>query len=202
MSDDRELLAAYLDGVGELTSDERKRVEALIDADPEIASEADATRAMLGKLRALPDDTGAPDFRALEAAIAKALPPAKPRGRFRTVVPMAALSSLAAMFAVFVATRHVEPARAVLSTPITHDAGSEATPVGDDGAGFVFLGDDDVDLDALDADDDAALDAMVPDDVDFAASAPDPFGAHFGARIDTLDDASMDRVEHWLEKGG
>ncbi len=189
---DRDLIAAYLDGVTELSSDERRRVEALLADDPDAAAEADATRAMLGQLRALPPPSGEPDFRALRDAIGKDLPASRPRSR----TPIYAGLALAAMAVAYLATRTPEPppTQAALATHV-----EPATTVVADSS-RIWLGDDDdaTDLD-LDADQTlTAIDELFPEDDD---AAPDPFGGQFGARIDALDDAAMDRVEHWLEKG-
>ena len=53
---DDELLAAYLDGVSELTPDERKRVEAQL-GELDVAG----TRAMIDQLRSLPPEGREPD---------------------------------------------------------------------------------------------------------------------------------------------
>jgi anti-sigma factor RsiW len=192
MADDRDLIAAYLDGVTELAPDERRRVEALIAADPEAAAEADATREMIDQLRALPVPE-APEGRALGDAIAGALPAARPA---RSRAPIyAGLAALAAMVVAYVATR------APTEVPPRAVAIESAPPPTT--SSHIWLGEDNDPLD-LDVDEAAtAIDELAPsdDDLDYISWEPDPFGAQFGARIDAVDDAAMDRIEHWLEKG-
>jgi hypothetical protein len=73
-----DLTTAYLDGVGELTADERKRVEAVLD--PE---QATATRELLGQLRALPNEGTEPDWNVLEREIRLAVGPQVPTSWWR-----------------------------------------------------------------------------------------------------------------------
>lgn len=198
MSDD-ELVTAYLDGVAELTPDERRRAEALIDAHP---ADADETKALLAELRALPPPAD-PDFRALEGAIARALPPATPRGyRWSAVSGALAAAATIALFFAIHRDRAAEPAF-VAPAPALPAAAEPAVP-----PAHIYSNDDgDLDLDDLD---DAALDeALAPDDdlgelADFVSETDDTAGATFGAQIDRLDDASLDRLDRWLasRKGG
>src|SRR5436305_1854220 len=70
--DTAELLAAYVDGVGELTALERRRVDRYLASDPVARSDEGATRELLGKLRELPSNE--PDWSALENSILDAVP--------------------------------------------------------------------------------------------------------------------------------
>src|SRR6516165_2217729 len=97
MKSDEELLAAYVDGVAELTPEERARVEARL-GEPEIAADRAATQGMIDKLRALPPEGNAPDWRVLERRIASAVDSAKPPWWRRWLVhPAAALAMTAAV---------------------------------------------------------------------------------------------------------
>jgi len=93
--DPDELLAAYVDGVGELTSEERKAVEARLSADPSWRDEAEATRGLLSQLRELPGEGTEPDWSAMERAIRDEVGPAAPRAwwrGWRALVPIGALA--------------------------------------------------------------------------------------------------------------
>jgi len=94
---DAELLAAYVDGVTELSVDERRRVEELLARTRPLRDEVDATRALLGELRALPPVGGEPDWTALERSISDAVGRDVPRPwyarpRWRWIVPGVALA--------------------------------------------------------------------------------------------------------------
>ena len=125
-----DLLAAYLDGVSELTADERRAVEArLADNGSDnragngsdngsdnraLRDEVESTRALLGKLRELPPETdaagGGPDWAALERSILGAVGTEAPRPwwrwwrrlGFRWAVPAIALAAAAAILALVV----------------------------------------------------------------------------------------------------
>lgn len=96
------LLAAYVDGVGELEVEERRRVERFL-ADPARRAEQDATRDMIDQLRALPQDSGTPevDWAAMERAIHAEVGDEVPRrsvfARWRFALPAIALAAAAAI---------------------------------------------------------------------------------------------------------
>jgi acyl transferase domain-containing protein len=98
-----ELLAAYVDGVAELTSDERKRVEARLADDGALRRDADDVRALLGELRELPAHPSEPDWSALERSIGEAVGPEVPRSwwrrRWRWIVPALGVVTAAALLA-------------------------------------------------------------------------------------------------------
>src|SRR5437667_9325055 len=78
------LLAAYVDGVAELTPDERKAVEARLASDPIARVEQAATRELLGSLRDLAPHGNEPDWSAMERAIGDAVGPSVPRPWWRS----------------------------------------------------------------------------------------------------------------------
>jgi anti-sigma factor RsiW len=136
--DDDTLLAAYLDGVGELTTDERRRVEARLADDPGLRAEADNTRALLGQLRELPPEGAEPDWAAMERAIRAEVGDAVPRPWWRGwwIISVGALAMAGAMIALVVRMR--EPAEVIavpdaavarLEEPVT--APEPDVPVGD-----------------------------------------------------------------------
>src|SRR5262245_19282506 len=77
--DPKELLAAYVDGVGELTADERRRVEQLLHDDPTARADEAATRELLDNLRDLPPLGVEPSWTALEQSISREVGPDVPR---------------------------------------------------------------------------------------------------------------------------
>src|SRR5258705_11888029 len=78
-----ELLAAYVDGVSELTPEDRRRVEDCLASDARARADETATRELLGQLRDLPPPGGAPDWAALERSIGDAVGPTAPRSWWR-----------------------------------------------------------------------------------------------------------------------
>ena len=118
-----ELLAAYLDGVSELTPDERRRVEARLAEDPALREDADATRTLLGQLRELPPEGNEPDWRAMEQAIRAEVGESAPRRswfsrRLAWLAPAAALALAAAVLVLVL--RAPEP---TVPAPLVPDAG-------------------------------------------------------------------------------
>ena len=114
-----ELLAAYIDGVSELTAGERRALDERLVSDEVLRAEAAETRDLLGKLRELPPASGEPDWAALERSIGDACGPEVPRSwwqRFgwRWAVPVVTLATGAAIAALVMR----EPARdAVMREP-------------------------------------------------------------------------------------
>src|SRR5688500_3885116 len=120
---DEELLAAYVDGVSELSLDERKRVDDLLARDPSLRREEAATRDLLGQLRELPPAGNEPDWSALERSIGDAVGKDVPvpwyaRLRWRWIVPSVALATAAAIIALVV---H-DPSPAAIDTAIVKTA--------------------------------------------------------------------------------
>lgn len=155
-----DLLAAYLDGVTELTTEERRAVEARLAGDGALREEAAETRAILDQLRELPRDpaaAGEPDWAALERSILGAVGPEVPRPwwrRFgwRLALPAVALAMGVAVLALVARTpdRAGEPAPAISATPATATprADAPATPRADapDAGGTMALWLDGADL--------------------------------------------------------
>lgn len=108
-----ELLAAYCDGVTELTADERKRVEALLAGDASARADESETRALLGTLRELPGEGGEPNWTAMERAISSKVGPTVPRPwwrpAWRLLVPITALAIAATAAVFYLRTTDVTP---------------------------------------------------------------------------------------------
>ena len=203
--DTDELLAAYLDGVSELTTDERKRVEARLADDPELRDEADATRSLLGQLRELPPEGTEPDWRAMEQAIRAEVGDAAPRRRWwqsKTWTWLAPITALALAGAVLVLVLRTPDPTPV--TPSLPDAGvarvtpppptaveHETMPLWLDGA--------QVEVDVADADllSDGELSA---DDAQVDAATPDLMGADDLAWVDELGEDDIAAAEAWLAR--
>jgi len=120
---DDDLLAAYLDGVAELTPDERRRVEARLAEDPALRDDAGATRALLDQLRDLPPEGAEPDWRALEQAIRAEVGDDVPRRSWLArhlawIAPGFALALAAAVLALVLRTPEPTPI-----APVVPDAG-------------------------------------------------------------------------------
>src|SRR4051812_3100114 len=119
--DTDELLAAYVDGISELTPAERRRVEARIANEPSLRDDANATRDLLSELRELPpsgDEPSSIDWNALERSISDAVGPDVPRPwwkRWRWMIPTAALATTGAIVLLIV----VRPGGEL--TPITEE---------------------------------------------------------------------------------
>lgn len=202
MRNDDELLAAYADGIAELSSDERRRVEALLDGSATMRDELAATRGTIDQLRALPPVGEEPDWNALERSIRGAvadMPLKRPFwswGRsWKWLVPtfgtaVAALAIVVTMksgkdidhpVAIApipspVAPRHVDPPMPKPENIIS--VGGEAIDIGD------------LDIKALDDPEEAR------DTVDGALLAQPDLGW-----MEQLDDRKLDRIEKVLQEG-
>jgi anti-sigma factor RsiW len=195
--DPDELLSAYVDGVGELTTDERKIVEARLAEDPAWRDEADATRALLGQLRELPDEGTEPDWAAMERAIRDEVGPTVPRSwwrGWRWLVPIGTLAMAGAVLALVLRMPATptsvggrEPDRRDAGVPVAPAVPAEPTtvPLWLDGAAV------EVDLqtaELLDEDDpadQAELGLLPTDDL---------------AWVDELGDDDIDAAEAWLAR--
>ena len=139
---DAELLAAYVDGVAELSLDERKRVDDLLARDPALRADEAAARALLGELRDLPAAGGEPDWTGLERSIREAVGAEVPRRwwqrvRLRVIVIPFVLAAAAVMIALAVPT-HDQRSVATTDPPVV-DAAPEV-------AATETAGNDDVEL--------------------------------------------------------
>ena len=91
MSDERERITAYVDGV--LSDTERDEVEALLAENPELREQVDAERALRARLRELPCPEPRPGF---EAQVRSALHAEGRPSRARWLLPLAAVLLLGA----------------------------------------------------------------------------------------------------------
>ena len=192
MSED-DLTSAYLDGVGELTADERKRVEAALDP-----AEATATRELLGQLRALPSEGAEPDWSVLEREIRLAVGPQVPDSRasawwrkLRWLVPASAVVVSAAVVLLVMNHSHGIPI-APITEPQTHVP--EQAPAADTTALWL-------DGQAVELDD--SFDPSVLYDDDGTEQLADDSHALLPVDnlqwLDSLDERALDRAEHWLD---
>jgi anti-sigma factor RsiW len=194
-----ELLAAYVDGVTELSVDERRRVEAALAGDSALRAEEAATRDVLGQLRELSPVGGEPDWAALEREIAGAVGPDVPRPwwrRWRWVVPGAVLATTAAV-AVLVLRPGGTSEPVVPPIPQTMVAPTPAPDEEDTTMAFYLDGAEiEVELEAAEADLlDDSLDGVSADDPAVADGFLSPADL---AWVDELDDEALERIEGYL----
>lgn len=189
-----DLLAAYVDGVSELTPAERRALEEQLGTDAALRADADETRALLGRLRELPPEGSEPDWSALERSISDAVGPAVPRPwwrRWRWLAPGMALAAAAAAIAFLLhePARDPEPAAPLAS-------GSGAPPAAEAAAATMALWLDgeplEVELAA-----ESLLAAPWEDD---GATADDLLPALDLGWIDELDGEQLERAEEWLAR--
>ncbi|MGE5185348.1 MAG: hypothetical protein ACM31C_24965 [Acidobacteriota bacterium] len=166
--------------------------------DPELDAE---DRALIARLRALPAETGEPDWAALERQIEGALPAEVPRRwwrRWRWLLPVGTLAAAAAIALVWLVRAPHGDAPTVAATPppvVHHEPPLPAEP-----AMSMWLGGEVVDIDDLDAalpDDDLDSDALATDN---GAGPGSILPAGDPAWIDQLDDNALDRAEALLER--
>jgi anti-sigma factor RsiW len=196
--DPQQLLSAYVDGVAELDGDERKQVEALLEADATARADETATRALIGSLRELPSEGVEPNWNELEASIAKAVGDKVPRPWWRSWRWLLPTTSLAATAAVAILWLQRSPPEAVEST--AHVA--QPPPASVEPAPLVlWLDDQPIDLGAADTDqlllelDHEIEAAELASDEDATPLAPaDDLGW-----VDNLDDKALERAERLLE---
>ena len=201
---DDELLAAYCDGVTELTTDERKRVEALLATDARVRTDEAATRSLLGALRDLPADGVEPDWTAMERAIRTQIPDEVPRQwwrpMWRWLVPLTAVATMA-MIALLAFGRDAETTARTSETPVARavDAGVEtfAPSVSTDERVAIQLDGEDVVLE--DSDDELLdVDDMLLGEAD--AGVEGLLSSDDLAWIDDLDDDDAAFAEKWLDE--
>ena len=205
---DAELLTAYVDGVAELSPDERRRIGERLAADPEARAEQAAIRRLLGQLRELPSEGNEPDWTAMERSIRQAVGPDAPASRWprwRWLVPLSTFATATAvLFVMWSRPAAIRPAsRPPAVPPALEDRGARE-PRPDDNIVPLWLDGDEVDVDLSASellhgpeigDDDPAH----PDgDADAGPDGADLLPASNLAWVDGLDDAAIERAERWL----
>lgn len=203
------LLTAYVDGVAELSPDERRRVETLLARDPQARADQAAVGKLLDQLRQLQQlhdlpAAGEPDWTALERSIRQAVGPDVPRPwwrRWRWLAPTTMLATAAAvLLAMWTRPAEVsppDPPPAFARATHASRPAEEIVPLWLDGSEV------DVDVSASDMLADPELGTSSDDD-------PAPPGADSDevallpstdlAWIDKLDDDAIDRAERWLAR--
>lgn len=204
MSRDDELLTAYLDGVAELDAADRARVEARLRDDAALRGDADATRALLGRLRELPPEGVEPDWAQLARQISDAVGPlaTTPWWRnWRWIVPIGALAATAAAALLWLGDRGLRPAPEApvqQAMPVVHDA---AAPTVAPSPSLLWLDGEAIDVGDLDP-----AQVLLDDlDADPVADTGQPTsGGILPASdlgwIDSLDDRAIARAETWLAR--
>jgi hypothetical protein len=187
MKADEELLSAYLDGVAELTPEERQRVEAKL---PEL--DVDATRAMIDQLRALPPEGSEPDWRAMEKRIASAVDAIRPPWWRRLLLPAGVLAVAAAALALYL---HREPA-AVEAPPVAVAVPDAAVPAPPAEPTEIWINGHLLDIGDVDPEAFDDLDEPPTDIADEGSVLP---ASNLGW-VDQLDDHAIERAEQWLER--
>ncbi|HMG21084.1 MAG TPA: hypothetical protein VK607_07210 [Kofleriaceae bacterium] len=200
-----DLVTAYVDGVAELPIDERRAIEARLEADPAARAEAAGARQLLDRLRALPADGDEPDWSAMERSIrlAVAAEPIRPWWRRWTwLVPAMTCATAAAVLIVLWprSATVTQPARTTdpVAAPASPPAPAPPAPV------FALWLDGselEVDLsapgDPLAGLEPATLAGAAPGDADDSDDTGLLPAADL-AWVDRLDDAALDRAERWL----
>jgi len=198
-----DLLAAYVDGVGELTPDERRGIEARL---PELRADAAATRDLLAALRDLPAEGAEPVWADLAKRISDEVGPVAPRAWWRRwlwpATTTLALATCAALAIYAGSTRTAEPIATLPPAPAPVALTPHPAPA--PAANAVWLDGEAVDLDDTDS---GSLDALreldelgdldPPDataDITGGALLPTPDLAW----VDDLDPVSLARAERWL----
>jgi hypothetical protein len=192
-ANDEELLAAYVDGVAELTPDERRRVEAAAPA-----GEIAATRTLLDELRALSPEGNEPDWAAMERAIGAAVGDRAPRAwwrvHWRWLVPALACATAAAIVLVVMTQEDTAPRT---SPGVARTA---PAPVADphEGHAFVYLNNQAIDVE--DVPEKQILDGLAPShDADEEDDGdPSLINTTGLAWVDQVDGAKLDRLENAL----
>lgn len=208
--DTEELIAAYVDGVAELTPEERKRVEQRIARDPDARAEAESVRSLLDRLRELPHEGTEPDWAAMERTIGNMVGREVPRPWWRNWKWVAPIATFAAATAVLLATWSQRDDRVATMPPlpvIDHHAQPTTAPAPE--MVPLWLDGDVVDVEAS-PDTVGAIESIegelgIQDDALSEGAGVD--GAGDGAALlpsgdlawlDGLDDAALDRAEQWL----
>lgn len=200
---DDALLAAYVDGVGELTTAERRAVEARL---PALGAEVEATRGLLAALRDLPGEGEEPRWTELAARIAAEVGDRVPRPWWRRIlVPATAALALAACAAVLVHARAGSPGAPPDAAPMAVIVPAHLAPAAPASDDTVWLDGQAVELGALDPSALAELGGDRGDRVDRGDDADDDdviAGALLPtpdlAWVDDLDAAGLAVADRWL----
>ncbi|MBA3395586.1 MAG: hypothetical protein H0T89_23255 [Deltaproteobacteria bacterium] len=203
---DTELLAAYVDGVSELSLDERRRVDDLLARDPALRADEAATRALIHDLRELPPEGQAPDWAALERSIHEAVGDTVPRPWYRAwrwIVPGMALATAAAIIIVLgVANRAATPGPSTSGSAQLTEIAVTAEGDGDRADDTLALWLDGAIVEG-ELDDDALLDdGWLDDEVapyDGEPAAISLLGGDALEWVETLDGEDLERAEQWLD---
>lgn len=201
--DTDQLISAYVDGVAELSPDERKRVEERLARDPDARAEAEQVRALLDRLRDLPHEGTEPDWAAMERSIGNAVGRELPRPWWRNWKWVLPITTFATAAAVLLATWSQRTERVATMPPLPVTQHHQAAPSPTTEVVPLLLDGDVVDVEAspdtfgaiesiegeLGMQDDAQ-----PEAVDDAALLP----TDDLAWVDGLDDAALARAEQWL----
>lgn len=196
-----ELLAPYVDGVGELTSAERRAVERALDA-PGGRDEEAAVRDVIDRLRALPPEGDEPDWAAMERAIHSAVGAEVPRPWWRRWRWIAPASTLVTAMAVMLVVLWRRPdAGMMIDAPDAGVPAAVAPPAPEVVALWLDGHAVEVDLalapDALDAERGGAAEWQRAEDAEGDEVGLLP-SADLGW-VDQLDGDALSRAERWLE---
>lgn len=186
-----DLLSAYVDGIAELTPDERRALDEQLAADPALRAEAGETRALLGRLRELPPAGGEPDWSALERAIGDAVGPDLPRPWWRPWRWLAPGMALAAAAAALVFLLR-DPARELPTAPAP--AAPLVAPVAAEPTETLSLWLDGEELEVELVADELLAAPWEDSDADDLLPALDL------GWVDALDGEELERAEEWLAR--
>ncbi len=199
-----EMLAAYVDGVGEMAVEERRRVERYLASDSSARAEQVATREILDQLRELDDEPAAQDWSAMEAAIHAEVGDEVPRRswlyRWRFALPAFAVA--AAVIAILVVRSRTSddetmPIAFVPRTEVQQPVFAEV-----DQRVTVYLDGTDLEiaLDTAEAADDELDDLMFARVSDLDDEALGFLETTDLGWIDELDDDALARAERLLDR--
>jgi len=195
-----ELLSAYVDGVGELSLEERRAVEKLLRDDPSARTDEAATRELLDGLRDLPPIGTEPSWTQLEQAISREVGGDVPRvawwrRNLKWIESGLALATVAAVAMLWVSRGepgeviHGPTAPRVVEQPKADKVAlwinDYAVEVGEADAQRL-IDDFDDEIQALATEDDGSDNSLLP------AS-----GLEW---VDGLDDKALENAERWLER--
>lgn len=198
--DDLDLLAAYVDGIAELSPDERHGVERAL-GDDEARVEEGEVRGLIERLRALPSEGAEPDWGAMERSIRDAVGAELPRPwwrRWSAILPATTFVTALAVLVLVMWGRGPQVLEAPLAVPPAHDVAPTREVAHEDPRAEVvtlWLDGAEVEVDTASvAAHDLLAEAPSADDDDDDSLLPSDLGW-----VDHLDDAALDRAERWLD---